>query len=487
MNLPLTIPYNFKPRSYQLPVFQAVQNGYRRLVLCWHRRAGKDKVCLNLMIKLIAENEARGVVGIYYYFFPTYAQGQKALWDAIDKDGFRFIDHFPKDYVKKISNSEMQIITKNGSVFQVIGTDNIDSVMGTNPRGCVFSEYSLQQPRAWDYIRPILAENEGWAVFNFTPRGRNHAWQLLQLARSDPAWFHQVLTVKDTGAIADETLDREKREMTRDFFEQEYLCVFTDGAGQFFKNIEACLWDGNLEPQPRVQYQAGIDLAKIRDWTVLTVIDLNTFKVGRQIRFNQIDYTVQKKYIKEFYERWHKPRTYIDKTGVGEPIYDDLWAAGLSRLEPFVFTEQSKKDLLINLQLKLEQRIIQIPNDETLLNELKAFRYDLGDNGQTRIIGIQGVPTDTVMSLALAVWQLPRTPLPLQRTKEELGDLINFDAYRNKPKSSMRVALARQKWLESKREINNSRICAILRNLWLFLLLPFIKWRGYCTIELLIF
>jgi len=32
----------------------------------------------------------------------------------------------------------------------------------------------LQDPRAWDFIRPILAENGGLAVFNFTPRGANH-------------------------------------------------------------------------------------------------------------------------------------------------------------------------------------------------------------------------------------------------------------------------------------------------------------------------
>lgn len=447
------IPYNFAPRPYQLPVFRAMQQGTRRAVLCWHRRAGKEKTCLNLMIKMIAESEARGVAGVYYYFFPTYAQGRKALWDAIDKEGFRFIDHFPKEFIRKSGDSEMQVVTKNGSVFQVVGTDNIDAIMGTNPLGCVFSEYSLQNPRAWELIRPILAENGGWAVFNFTPRGRNHAWQLMEFAKHDPNWFHQVLTVKDTQAIAEDVLAKEEQEMPRDLFEQEYLCVFTDGASQFFRNIDACTYEGDFAPAANDRYQAGIDLAKVRDWTVLTVIDLATFKVAKQIRFNQMDWGVQKERIKAFYERWRKPKTYIDKTGIGGPIYDDLRAAGLHRLEPFTFTEQSRKDLLLNLQLKLEQSVIQIPNDEELSNELKVFRYELGEDGQTKIVGTRGIPNDRVMSLALAVHNLPKNPMRTigGRIEGEADCLRQFDAYQGKPRwlinARLRAArLAETRW-----------------------------------------
>ncbi len=450
------IPHNFIPRHYQLPVFRAMQSGIKRAVLCWHRRSGKDKVCLNLMIKSIAEHESRGIRGTYYYFFPTYAQGRKALWDAIDKDGMPFLEHFPKDFIRKSSDSEMQIITKNGSIFQVIGTDDINSIMGTNALACVFSEYSLQDAKAWELIRPILAENGGWAVFNFTPRGRNHAWKLLERAKNDAGWFRQILTVKDTCAISDEVLERERREMPVDLFEQEYLCVFTDGAGQFFKNIEACLWRGDLEPQEGVRYQAGIDLAKVRDFTVLTPIDLTTFRVGKQTRFNQLDYTAQKEIIKGFYEKWRKPRIYIDKTGVGLPVYDDLINFGLRNLEGFTFTEQSKKDLLINLQLKLEQGAIRIPNDENLISELKAFRYELGEDGQIKIVGVSGIPTDMVMSLALAVWGLPRKPMPLPREiNNEREELKNFDHYSgmkpNQFRGAIRAMSSRIRWLENKK------------------------------------
>ncbi len=86
-------------------------------------------------------------------------------------------------------------------------TDNFDGIMSTNPIGCVFAEYSLQDPRAWDYIRSILRENGGWAIFDFTPRGRNHGYALYQIARKlqaegDPTWFAEKLTVDDTHVLS---------------------------------------------------------------------------------------------------------------------------------------------------------------------------------------------------------------------------------------------------------------------------------------------
>uniref|UniRef100_A0A6M3IM29 Putative terminase n=1 Tax=viral metagenome TaxID=1070528 RepID=A0A6M3IM29_9ZZZZ len=170
-------------------------------------------------------------VGTYFYFFPTYNQGKKILWEGRDKDGFKFTDHIPEEIRTRTNSTEMLIEIQNGSIFQVIGTDNIDSIVGTNPIGCVFSEYALQNPDAWRFIRPILAENGGWAVFNYTPRGKNHGFDLYQLAKREKSWFVELLTVDDTKAISQEVLEQEKVEIIDDtgddaLFYQEYYCSF---------------------------------------------------------------------------------------------------------------------------------------------------------------------------------------------------------------------------------------------------------------------
>jgi len=215
------IPYEYKPRDYQRGFWNAMQlRNLRRACCVWHRRAGKDKTFFNYLV-----SEATRVVGIYHYYFPTMTMGRKILWDGMDREGFKFLKHIPPELIAgKPNQQEMKIKFVNGSLFQIIGTDRLD-VVGTNPRGCVFSEYSLQNPMGWNYVRPILAENQGWAIFNFTPRGRNHGYKLYQMAVNNPEWFCEVLTVDDTHAVTQAAIEAERQSgMSESMIQQEFWC-----------------------------------------------------------------------------------------------------------------------------------------------------------------------------------------------------------------------------------------------------------------------
>jgi phage terminase large subunit len=234
------IQFPFKPRPYQLPFLRAMANGCKRAVLVWHRRAGKDLCTWNFLI-----TKALQRVGTYYYFFPTFNQGRKILWDGMDKTGKKFLDYLPKELIAKdeagrpkVNETEMQIELENGSILQVIGTDKIDNIVGTNPIGCIFSEYSIQNERAWEFIRPILAENDGWAVFVYTPRGMgNHGYHLyreaLKLFQRNKSWYVQVLTVEDTRdehgqpVVTPEAVQNERDSgMPEEIIQQEFYCSF---------------------------------------------------------------------------------------------------------------------------------------------------------------------------------------------------------------------------------------------------------------------
>lgn len=218
----IQIPYKFKPRHYQLPLFKAFDRGMKRFVVVWHRRAGKDLSLINLLLKGAIKR-----VGTYFYFFPTYKQGKKILWKGMTKEGRRFLDYIPKQIIAKTNETDMSIELINGSVIQIIGTDNIDSIVGTNPVGCVFSEYSLQNPKAWDFMRPVLSENGGWAVFNYTPRGKNHGYDLYESAKDNDNWFTSLLGIEDTKVIDISAIEEERASgMSEDLILQEYYCSF---------------------------------------------------------------------------------------------------------------------------------------------------------------------------------------------------------------------------------------------------------------------
>ncbi len=221
---------SFIPRSYQSPILKALDTGFKRVLAILPRRSGKDITALNYVIRQMWEHP-----GVYYYIFPTYAQAKKVIWDSMTNEGKRILDYFPEELLNQKNSQEMKIRmqTKDGSesLFQLVGSDNYDSLMGTNPRGVVFSEYALQDPRAYQYIRPILTANSGWALFISTPRGKNHLWTLAELAKHSPDWFYIKLSVEDTQHIPMAEIDRERREglMSEDMIQQEYYTSFEMG------------------------------------------------------------------------------------------------------------------------------------------------------------------------------------------------------------------------------------------------------------------
>jgi phage terminase large subunit len=250
----ITLPNNWAPRGYQLPALQAFDGGIKRHVWVWHRRAGKDDVALHLAAK-----EAFSRIGEYWHMLPEAAQARKAIWEAVDPHtGIRRVDQaFPKELRETFRENDMMIRMINGSVWRVVGSDNFNSLVGSPPVGIVFSEYALANPAAWDFLRPILLENGGWAIFISTPRGDNHFKQLRDFAATQPGvWFEQTLTATDTGRFDAGQLAQELAELQakhgdedgRALFDQEYLCSFVaPNVGAYYARlIEAAERGGRI-------------------------------------------------------------------------------------------------------------------------------------------------------------------------------------------------------------------------------------------------
>lgn len=152
---------------------------------------------------------------------PEASQARKAIWNAVNPhSGKRRIDEaFPGEIIENRNDNEMFIRFKTGSTFQVVGSDNFNSLVGSPPVGITFSEWALANPSAWAFLSPILEENGGWASFITTPRGNNHAKSMLDAAKLDAydpvsnprGWFTQVLRADQTGAISAEGIERQRK------------------------------------------------------------------------------------------------------------------------------------------------------------------------------------------------------------------------------------------------------------------------------------
>lgn len=238
----IILPHEFKPRPYQSEANRAYFVDHIQFMLeVWHRRAGKTKNALNFLLGAAFQR-----VGNYFHTFPELAQARRAVWNNIDKEGRRYIDHVPRQLMDgKANSTDMRINLINGSMIQLAGADRYDALMGGNPAGIIFDEYSIQNPYAWHYLSPILTENNGWGKFIYTPRGKNHGWQLYKTNIDNPKWFVQKLDITQTKnwdgtpVVTMEMIeDRRRSGMPEELIQQEFFCSFEAALANAFYSAE---------------------------------------------------------------------------------------------------------------------------------------------------------------------------------------------------------------------------------------------------------
>lgn len=258
----IRLPHNWEPRDYQLPAWSYLERGGRHCELVWHRRGGKDDLALHRCAVAAFER-----IGNYWHMLPQANQARKALWEAVNPHtGKRRIDDaFPHAIRAATREQEMLIRFVNGSTWQVVGSDNFDSLVGSPPIGLVFSEWALCNPAAWAYLMPIIEENGGWVIFNTTPRGKNHAYRSLKAAQKRSDAFGELLTAEHTGIFTAEQLARIRAKLIDTYgeeygvalYEQEYLVSFEAA------NLGAILgrWLARAEAQGRISDEHDYDPA----------------------------------------------------------------------------------------------------------------------------------------------------------------------------------------------------------------------------------
>ena len=219
---------NWEPRPQQLRAWNALSAGVRTAVLAWHRRMGKDEVALhNCAIKALQR------VGNYWHMLPMQEQARRALWEAVNpKTGrIRWKDAFPDEIIKHVDNQSMKLTLVNDSTWQLLGSDNYNSLVGSTPVGITMSEAALADPAAFGFFRPILLENDGWSLHISSVRGRNHFKKLFDNVAADPNGFAELLSAEHTGIFTPEQLAAERKfyidqygaAFGNSLFEQEYL------------------------------------------------------------------------------------------------------------------------------------------------------------------------------------------------------------------------------------------------------------------------
>jgi hypothetical protein len=209
------------------------------------RRSGKTELAKRRLVEHLFRSTWHGQPGCYFAAAPTRAQAKRIFWRDL-KSLIR------RDWIEKINETDLQIITTKGSELWVHGLDVPERIEGSPWDGCVIDEIANCKPGIWDaHIRPALADRHGWAWLIGVPDMYGPAqmdYERLALwaqSGTDPDW--EYFSWPSTEILTADEIESAQRRMDPIIFQQEYLGKFVSGRGKAFAGFDPAV---HVKPTP---------------------------------------------------------------------------------------------------------------------------------------------------------------------------------------------------------------------------------------------
>lgn len=355
------------------------------------RRFGKTRLAVLECLGVASEGKRA------WWISPTYKMSNVG-WRPLRQIAVRI----PGAVIRK---QEKEIVLPGGGTVSVRSADNPDSLRGEGLDFVVMDEAAYISPDAWgEAIRPALSDRQGRALFISTPRGRNWFWDIHRKGDSDPDWTSFTYPTSSNPFIPPGEIDAVKAELPEIIFRQEYLAEFVDSEGAVFRRVhDAAILQPLDVPIEGHQYSAGVDVASSVDYTVITVMDVNTHEMVFMDRFNRVDFPTLEDRLLSTYNRWKLDGMVVEANSIGQGVIDHLRENDLNIIA-FTTTSTSKQDIIQRLQSVLEHGLIKILDNRILIGELLSYECKRTNSGNFTYSAPEGQHDDTVMSLAFVVY-----------------------------------------------------------------------------------
>lgn len=356
----------------------------------------------------------------------------KGLWvDTINSNIERYVDRYFMPALKLIPQDKCPWHWQKQQKILHIGKAYIDFRSVDNPQNLEGFGYDkaflneagiiLKDEYLWtNAIRPMLWDYSCPTIVGGTPKGKGVFYELYLRGQDPDQKNYRSMTFStfDNPYLPHMEILEEIKSMPERAVKQEIYAEFLEDTGVVFQGVNNVTILKPREPEAEHLYVIGCDLAKVQDYTVLTVYDRKDNHQVYQMRFNQLEWPFQKQKIKDLSLKFNRALVVMDSTGLGEPIYDDLSRDGVP-IEGIKFTNEMKKQLIEKMANWIELRNIYMLDLQETKNELNSFTYDISSSGKIMYMAPVGFHDDIVFSHALAIWSL--APLFRQKIAPKLS------------------------------------------------------------------
>lgn len=347
----------------------------------------------------------------------------------------------------RVRDAEMrlEVLGDQGGALECFSGDNPDSIFGEAFDRVAVDEAGRQPATVFPAVMSTVAATGGRVRLAFNlDRGRSH-WAIsgFLAAKGGRDSANQAITLKTSQSpyVTAESIEAARRLLPRAVFAALYDAEIQDDDAAVFQGVERCHAGSLEERRPGGVYVIGADLAKTRDWTVLTVMDARTRHVVAWERFHGVPWKVQRERIVALSHAYNRARVFPDATGVGDPNVEELIRAGIP-VTPVVITSGQnvtekgvpKSRLIENLIVAIEHVKISWPAElEILTTELKVFEFDVRPSGHIAYSAPADQHDDAVVSLALTLWGVGEAPVAITEKNTSSGRLVFADEVDDQP------------------------------------------------------
>lgn len=395
----------YRPHAGQIPVHASMA---QRRVLACGVRWGKTRCAAGEAVAASLQPSPPNTFRRGWVCAPTYDLADKAFREIA-----LIFQAQLQPFVVRVSEHERLAVVRNmgGGLTEIRGktAENPVSLLGEGLDWLIIDEAARVKPDTWErFLSARLLDKKGWALLISSPKGKGWYYDAFRMGQKGLHGFESWNSPTWTNPIIDRAeLEVIRARIPEAIFRQEYGAEFMEGAGQVFRNVrDLATIDAWAEPVAGAKYVAGLDLARVNDYTVLVVLDARARRVVHVERFTRLDWKVQVARIGTVTQRYGNCYTLVDSTGAGEPVYEALLEAGI-RADGYSFTAASKSALVHNLALQCERGEITFPRYELWpegIEEIEAFEFTVTEQGNVKTGAPAGQHDDCVCALMLAAW-----------------------------------------------------------------------------------
>lgn len=409
----------------QIDVWEANE---RFQIVCAGRRWGKTKIAVKKALR-----ECRKDRQIVWWVAPTYKVVRRAYRETLKQ--------IPPGVLAKpapppTADGRLILTFKSGSRMEFYSAENPESMVGEGVNYVVVDEAAVMNERVWlQIIRPTLMDTKGSALLISTPRGLNWFYDVWVRGQDEQQSAYRSWRFPTAASpyIDDEEIREAEQTLPAAVYEQEILAEFVSNAAAVFRFDEKTAVKGMIEVAKDMPVVMGIDLAKHRDFTVLTAVDSTTRRAVYHDRFNAVSWPLQRQRIRDavhgLEQQGATVTCMVDSTGIGDVIFDDMEVEGFDVI-PIKFTPQWKQMAVYLLSADLERGGAFILPEQ--LNEFRQYRYEVSETtGRMKFAAPEGAYDDEVAAKMLEHWGVIHFGAPnvelFSTPVVERGTMLDFE------------------------------------------------------------